>query len=163
MKQKGFTLIELTVTLAIGSIITIGALMVFQQMVVGTGRTNNQVEADTWANTAALQLKKDLQMAQDTNLTTSPQSFVSLTWTDYTLFASENATDHYADYWLSNGVLYRDYDEVTSIVGRNVVYLGLSQVEQLVKVVITTTGSDSPVRSETLDFNVRLRTLEVDE
>ena len=64
MRQKGFTLIELMVTLAVSSVIIVGALAATHQVVLGTSRTNSQVVTLTDVHQAALRLKKDLEMAQ---------------------------------------------------------------------------------------------------
>jgi len=157
MKQAGFTLIELLVTLAIGSVILVGASVSLQQIVWGTGRNNSQVVALTNVNQAALAIKKDLMMTQSTNLTGEvPQSSVTLSWTDYTIF-SENSSSHNCQYTLSGTVLQRTYDGVMSIVGRHITDLGFTQNGRVINVTITATGPSVPQRSATVEFSGFIR------
>jgi len=90
MRQKGFTLIELLVALAVGGLVIMSAVGVIYQVVWGTSRTNSQVVALTDVHQAALRLKKDIVMAQTTDLIDGyPQDSAVLSWTDYTSFDPE--------------------------------------------------------------------------
>ncbi len=163
MRQKGFTLVELLVVLAVGSVILVGALLTIHQVILSTGRTNSQVVALTEVNRAALRIKKDLMMTQNSNLDAVPQSSVSLSWIDYTNFGSENATSfHSSGYDLSGTHLVRTYDSKESIVGRNITSVNFTQDGRVVNVVITATGSSVPQRSETLEFSSYLRAAEIE-
>ncbi len=161
MKQKGFTLIELLVALAVGGLVVMSAVDVIYQVMWGTSRTNSQVVALTDVHYAALRLKKDIVMAQTTDLTDGvPQDSATLSWTDYTSFDPEENKDHSSAYnLLSDGVLQRTYDGTTSIVGRNITYVNFTQDGRVINVVITATKGDVTPRSETLEFSVYLRTL----
>lgn len=165
MKQAGFTLVELLVTLAIGSVILVGASMSFYQIVWGTGRNNSQAVALTNVNQAALSIKKDLMMTQNTNLTDGnpvPQSSVTLSWTDYTGFSSENSSSHNCQYTLSGTELRRTYDGVVSIVARHITDLGFTQDGRVINVTITATGPSVPQRSATVEFSGFIRSEEID-
>ena len=159
MRQKGFTLIELLVALAVGGLVIVGALGAIHQVVWGTSRTNSQVVALTDVHQAALQLKKDLLMAQATDLADGvPQDSATLSWTDYTSFEEEENKDHSSAYnLLSDGVLQRTYDGTMSIVGRNITSLDFTRDGRVINVVITATEGDVTPRSETLEFSVYLR------
>ncbi len=161
MRQKGFTLIELLVALAVGGLVIVSAVAVIYQVMWGTSRTNSQVVALTDVHYAALRLKKDLVMAQTTDLTDGvPQDSATLSWTDYTSFDPEENKDHSSAYnLLSDGVLQRTYDGTTSIVGRNITSVNFTQDGRVINVVITATKGDVTPRSETLEFSVYLRTL----
>ena len=162
MKQKGFTLVEVLVVLAVGSVILMGVLLTFYQVVWGTGRSNSQVVALTDINNAALSIKKDLMMTQDTDLTDNvPQSSVVLSWIDYTGFDSENLTSHSSSYTLSGTELLRTYDGTVSIAGRNITSIDFTQNGRAITVVITATGSEVPQRSETLKFSAYIRAEEM--
>jgi len=161
MRQKGFTLIEVLVVLAVGSVILVGIVLSIHQVVWGTGRTNSQVVALTNVNYAALFIRKDIQMSQNTDLTDGvPRSSVGLTWTDYTGFEPEDERNHICTYALSdNGTeLLRTYDGTVSIVGRYITSLGFTQNGRVVNVVITATGTGFLQRSKTLEFSVYMRT-----
>ncbi len=162
MRQKGFTLVELLVALAVGSVLLTGALLSIQQIVLGTIRSRSQVTALTDVNQAALAIKKDLMMTQNTNLIDGnpvPQSSVILSWIDYSGFASANSTSHSSSYTLSstNLTLTRTYDGVTSIVGRYITSVGFTQNGRVISVVITATGSGVQQRSDTLKFSAYTR------
>ena len=157
MRQKGFTLIELLVALAVGIVLLTSALLGFQQVVVGTGRSNSQVIALNDVNRAALAIRKDLMMTQNTDLTDVSQSSVWLGWTDYTSFETGNLT-HSSSYTLSGTELQRTYDGTVSIAGRNITSVGFTKNGRVIDVVITAAGSSDPQRSETLKFSVLIRT-----
>ncbi len=162
MKQKGFTLIELLVALAVGGLVIVSAVGVIYQVMWGTSRTNSQVVALTDVHYAALQLKKDIVMAQTTDLTDGvPWDSATLSWTDYTSFDPEENKDHTSAYnLLSDGVLQRTYDGTPSIVGRNITSINFTlDGNRVINVVITATEGDFTPRSETLEFSVYLRTL----
>ena len=160
MRQKGFTLIEVLVVLAVGSVILVGIVLSIHQVVWGTGRTNSQVVALTNVNYAALFIRKDIQMSQNTDLTDGVSSSVRLSWTDYTGFEPEDERNHICTYALSdNGTeLLRTYDGTVSIVGRYITSLGFTQNGRVVNVVITATGTGFLQRSKTLEFSVYMRT-----
>ena len=158
MRQKGFTLIEVLVVLAVGSVILVGVVLAIHQVVWGTGRTNSQVVALTNVNYAALFIRKDIQMSQNTDLTDGVSSSVRLSWIDYTSFGSEDETSsHSSSYALSGTNLLRTYDGKESIVGRNITYLGFTQDDRVINVVITATGTGFLQRSKTLEFSVYMR------
>ncbi len=165
MRQKGFTLIELLVAMAISSILLSGILLSIYQIMWGTVRINSQVVALTDVNQAALAIKKDLQMTQSSNLSSTPQSSANLTWIDYTGWgAADNQTTHtssYAfSYALSDTQLRRTYDGTESIAGRNITFLKFTKNGRVINVVITATSTGFLPRSETLEFSVYMRTEE---
>ena len=164
MKQKGFTLIELLVALAVGGLVIMSAVAVIYQVMWGTSRTNSQVVALTDVHQAALRLKKDLVMAQTTDLADEvPQDSAVLSWTDYTSFDPDENKDHSSAYnLLSDGVLQRTYDGTTSIVGRNITSVNFTLSGRVVNIVITATEGDFTPRSETLEFSVYLRALGIE-
>ena len=166
MKQKGFTLIEIVLALAVGGMVMAAVMAGIYQVVWGTARTNDQVAALTDVNFATLWIKKDLQMAQETNLTdgdSNPQSTVVLSWIDNTGWATENESFHSSNYSLSGTDLMRTYDGNTRVVGRYISDIGFTQSGRVINVSITATGPGSTKRDEPLLFNVltHMRTEEV--
>ena len=166
MRQKGFTLIEVLVAMAVGGILLTGLVLAMFQVSWNNIRTTDQIVALTDVDTVALRLKKDLQMAQSTDLTDGnpvPQSSVTLSWTDFTSWATVETRDHTASYALSDTELLRTYDfgkpsEVTSIIGRNITYIGFTRNGTAVKCVITAIGPGTSPREETIEFTVKMRT-----
>ena len=160
MNQKGFTLIEILAVMAIGGMLMSAGLLSIYQVVWGSARTNDQVAALTDANYAALWIKKDLQMARSTSLTDGdpvPQSSVTLEWTDYTSWATEENRDHASTYALSGTELLRTYDGTVSVVGRYITSIGFTQNDRVITCSITATGPGIPERAEMLGFSVITR------
>lgn len=170
MRQKGFTLLELLVVMAVGGLLLTGVVTSIFQVFTFTGRSNSQGIALTDLHLAALHIKKDLQMAQypgmdvGNSVVLSPQNpdNVTLTWFDYTTeFQSpEEQRDHFSTYSLSdNGTLERFYDsDNASIVGRHITYLRFTrQDEKVVNVVITAVGPGIQQREKTIEFSVHMR------
>ena len=156
MKQKGFTLIEIMAVMAVGGMIMTVALLSIYQVVWGSARSNDQVSALTDVNYAALWVKKDLQMAQYTNLAEEgvPQSPpVTLSWIDNTGWAGDNAT-HSANYILSGTELVRTYDGTPRVVGRYISDIWFTQEGRVITCSITATGSGILEREEPLGFSI---------
>ena len=159
-RQKGFTLLELLVALAISGVLLTIALSIFFELNLGTGRTSSQLTADLDVNRAAYAIQRDLTMTQTSNLTggdPTPQSSVLLSWIDYTGFESANQTYHSSSYSSNGTVLWRTYNGNPEIVGRNITYLGFTQDGRVINVVVTSKGMKTPERSQTLEFSVLLR------
>jgi len=164
MNQKGFTLVEFLVAMAVSAMVMTGIVVAINQVVWGTGRSNSHVVALADVNHATLSIKKDIQMAQDTDLTDGdpvPQSSVTLTWTDYTGFEEEGNKSHYTTYTLSGTELHRDYDGTVSIVGRHITSVGFIQNDRIVTANITATGPGVPQRFKPLKFSMQMRSEEI--
>jgi prepilin-type N-terminal cleavage/methylation domain-containing protein len=178
MKQKGYTVIELLLVVAVGGILIFGTVNAIFQVVVGTNRTNSQVVALSDVHHAALQIKEDLQMAQMTefafntpgdhwpldglSVTILPGIFtLKLSWTDYTSFDITGNQIHTSRYELWGSELHRTYDEdetpSVSIVGRNINSVDFTQHGRVIDVVISATKGDVNPKTETLEFSVYLR------
>ncbi len=168
MRQRGFTLLELLVALAVGSILLTGGLLTVNQLLTSTGRSNSQVVVLDEVHRAALRVKKDLQSCSDTTLTTGnltdlQSGNVIFSWTDQTGFAPEDDRMHSSTYSLSGTELVRTFDDATGILARHIEYLSFTEnvTEEngtYIDVVITATSSTFPPRSETLSFSVYKRT-----
>ncbi|MFQ6121812.1 MAG: PilW family protein [Dehalococcoidales bacterium] len=157
MNQKGFTLIEITVAMAVGAMLLAGILAAIYQVVWGSARTNDQVIALTDVNHATLWIKYDLQMAQETNLIDGdpiPQGSLSLRWVDNTGWAEEEERNHSANYTLSGTELLRNYDGTESIVGRHITSIGFTQSGKAVTCNITAAGPGITQRTEPFTFSV---------
>ncbi len=160
MREKGFTLVELLLALAVGSVILTGAVLSIYSILVNTDRGNGKVVALMDINRAALAIKNDLLMAQTTDLVDGvPKNSANLTWFDYTSsFGSAFQTEHSASYSLSGRQLRRTYDDSVSIVGRKVTDISFTQSGKSVTVVISTSSNTTLASGiETLNFSIHLR------
>jgi prepilin-type N-terminal cleavage/methylation domain-containing protein len=84
--QKGFTLVELMIAIAISSVITGGITMTIFQVIIGSARTNNHMIAVRQAQNAGYWVSHDGQMAQSINIGSDPLGGgfpLVLTWTDW--------------------------------------------------------------------------------
>ena len=166
MREKGFSLIELLLALAIGGVVLAGASLSIYSVLIPTVRGTGQVTALADVSGAALAIKNDLLMAQSTDLTDGvPANSVNVTWFNFTSsFGTSFMTDHFASYTLSGRQLQRTYDGNVSIVGRNVVSIRFTQVTDVtqgvksVTVVVASGNTTLAPGIETLTFNVHLRT-----
>lgn len=158
-KTKGFTLIELVLGLAVGTVILSGAVVSIYSILVVTGRGSHQAVSLTDINQATLAIRNDLLMAQTTDFVDGvPKSSANLTWVDYTTsFGSSTWTLHSSAYTLAGKQLKRTYDGAVSVVGRNVTSLSFIQSGASVSVAISTSNTTPPSGIQTLKFSVHLR------
>jgi len=162
MGQRGFTLLELLVGLAVGSVLLLAALLSINQILVSTGRSNSQVVVLDEVHRAALRIKKDIQAHTSANLTDLQYGPTTFSWIDQTGFVPpEDERDHNSIYSLSGTELVRTFDDTPGILGRHITSLSFTDNGTYVYVVITATSSTFPPRSETLSFRVYQRTWEV--
>lgn len=157
MNQKGYTLLELLVTVAISGVILTGVVMSISQIASGTVRSGSDMSTLTDVNFAVLIMKKDIIMAQTTDLNATPKSSATLDWVDYSSFQSEDWPHHTISYSLSGANLMRTYDGVTSIAGRNITSVSFSQVDRVISVVISATSSGAEQNTEILRFSAYIR------
>ena len=158
MKQKGFTLLEILVIVAIGAVLLTGALGAISQIINSTKSSGGQNQALTDVNRAALQLKKDIQAIQNSDLSEGvPQSSVVFSWTDFTL--SDNNT-HSGNYTLSGTQLLRGFNGESQIIGRHITDLSFTLSGRIIEVEITATSNTTPPVSKTLEFSAYMRSEE---
>jgi prepilin-type N-terminal cleavage/methylation domain-containing protein len=163
MKQSGFTLLEMMVILALGSIITMGALLTIHQVLTNTDRNNSQVVVLDDINRVILQIKKDIQSYQTANLTDLQSEPTSFAWVNQSGFETGDDKNHYAVYTLTGTVLSHESDNFTAILGRYIESLSFTENGDYVDVEITAISSNVPKRSETLTFSVLKRSEDVGE
>ena len=160
MNQKGFTLVELLVFVAVGGLVMVGVLGIIFQVLWNSSRGNERVEALNDVSYATEWIKRDIKMAQYVDLINgnpTPQSSVELWWIDYTSFATENQSTHSSTYTLSDTELLRTYDDTTMIIGRHITYLGFTRNDTVITCNITATGSRFKERLRNLVFDVNMR------
>ena len=111
MHQRGFTLLEILVSMAILSLITVPLVTAIRQMMVQTTTNNTSIRALVPMENAARWLSGDIRLAQDTDLaTSSSDSTLQLSWTDW---ADQSQYDDYSE----SGVVYKRYRVTYSLVG----------------------------------------------
>ena len=78
MKQRGFTLIEILVVMAVGGIILAGIVLSVQQVFLGTARSNSRVVALTDIDRVVLSIKKDPAAPHFTIVFVTPLCMIQL-------------------------------------------------------------------------------------
>ncbi len=156
MRQRGFTLIEVLVTLAVSSVLLTGAVLSIQQIMVTTSRNNSQVVVLDEVNRAALQFKKDLQSRDSANISADSHA-ITINWIDNASFAPGSPQAYTASYGLSGTNLLRTGDNTTTIVARRINNISFSQNGVYINVAITATSSSFPYKSETISFSIDRR------
>ena len=82
--QRGFTMIEVIMALAVTAIITGGITMTIFQVFDGNTRSSNHMIAVRQVQNAGYWISHDTQMAQSVALTAGPDGFpLTLTWADW--------------------------------------------------------------------------------
>jgi prepilin-type N-terminal cleavage/methylation domain-containing protein len=81
--QKGFTLVELLIALAITAVIAGSVTTAVFQVFTGNARTSNHMTAVRQVQEAGYWVSHDTQMAQSVNATMTSPAILQLTWTDW--------------------------------------------------------------------------------
>jgi len=94
--QKGFTLIEMLVVIALTGIIAAAATMAIHQVLTGTVLSNDQNTAINQVRNAGYWISRDALMAQSVNITGASDFPLTLRWTD------RDHNEHQVDYTLED-------------------------------------------------------------
>ncbi len=161
--QKGFTLVELLLAVAIlGLVVSVISISIIQ-IITGTERNNVKIIALADIEHAAAWLNQDLPMAQTTNLVFgNPTDLVAgdtltLSWTDY--YGGEAIT-HQRQYYVSSTRLMRDSDgQVANIAS----YISAAEFSidgsgRLITFTLTSSPESISERSETKTYRFYQRT-----
>ena len=100
--QRGVTLVELIIAVAITGIITGGITMTIFQVFGGNERTSNHMTAIRQVQNAGYWISHDTQMAQEVNDNPTAPEVLILTWTEW------DNTAHQVTYTLQGTELWRD-------------------------------------------------------
>ena len=154
--QRGFTLIEILVSMAIGGLLVPVVVAGIFQVTKGTDKINTDLVILQDIDGASAWINRDLSQALTTNLNESETlNTMRVDWVDLTGWAVEGAESHFAEYTLSGTDLLREYDGQTQIVARRVANIEFSRVGNFVTVAITSTLRDT---TESLSYFVTPRT-----
>jgi prepilin-type N-terminal cleavage/methylation domain-containing protein len=82
-RARGFTLVELVVALAVGSIIALAVITSITQVLNGSARSSNHMSAIRQVQNAGYWVSRDAAMAHSTNVTTVSPDFLVFTWTGW--------------------------------------------------------------------------------
>ena len=163
MNQKGFTLIELVVALAILGIVVVGIVTSIFQIMQGRAQIAGKSVALADIDNAAHWVTRDIVMGQSTDLEDGalPTGNMTMTWEDLTSWAQEEESiSHSANYIYSGTQLLREYDSAnnTTIVGRHLTDVGFSINGTMVTVTLTSSPDGVRASTVTRRYLIRMRT-----
>ncbi len=167
--QRGFTLIELIIAIAITGLITSGVTMTIFQVISGNARSSNHMIAVRQVQEAGYWLSRDAQMAQSISTGDDPPGTgfpLTLIWTEYGVDGDEHQVVYTL---LADNKLKREHytnrfadpdPDATAIVAQFVDSSGTScqlTGDVLVLTVTATVGTGSQQASETRTYEVTPR------
>jgi prepilin-type N-terminal cleavage/methylation domain-containing protein len=103
MNQKGMTLIELLIALAIASSVVAGAALAIFQLITTPERNSNYMTAFTQVQNAGFSISRDAVQAR--NVTVDGSSFLTLDWKDWddntheAVYTLKDASDELKELW----------------------------------------------------------------
>jgi len=158
--QRGFTLLELLVVIALTGIIGAAAAMSIHQVFTGTALSNDQNTAVNQVRSAAYWIIRDGQMAKTVNDNPEVPKFLELTWASWDGSESYNVTYELLDSPDGLKVLQRNYDGQQMLIAQYIKPEGAGtdchwdEVEKVLSVNITAEVGD---KTETRTFQVKAR------
>lgn len=136
--QKGTTLLELTVSMAIVGVIVLGVVGLIYHELKSTATARASVTVGHEIRNAARWISQDGMMAEGSNLIegAQPVDQLNLAWIERYDF---NNIPHSCSYYLSGTELRRDYDGTVTTVARHISGIDFSQAGNLLTVTISCT------------------------
>ena len=111
MRQRGFTLLEILVSMAVIGLLAVPMVGAIGQTIFRTDENNTRIRALVSMENAGRRLAADVRIAQDTDLATSTSdTTLALSWTDW---ADASQYDEYS----ASGVVYKRYRVTYSLNG----------------------------------------------
>ena len=167
-KQKGFTLVEMVIGLAIIGIVGAAAATGITQVFSGSTLSNNRMTAINNVRNAGDWISQDARMAQNSVILDVPGVLMRITWEYYPPPSGEPPVTYSVDYTLSGTNLQRSYQSIkagpppeivnkTVMVAQNItVTAGPSFVGNKLTITLTATVGSA---SETRTFDIGMRNL----
>ncbi len=137
-RQKGMTLLELLVAMAIAAMVISGAVALIFQEYSGTAMAKTSVTVAHEIANAARWISQDGMMADSTDLVegAQPANNLTLTWIERHDFAN---IPHSSSYYLEGTELRRNYDGSVTTVARHISKVAFSQTGRLLTMSISCT------------------------
>ncbi len=163
MSQRGFTLLELVVTVAIGSVILLAITSSLYQIEMGKWQIAGKSIAMTDIDNAAHWLIRDIAMAQQVTgpIDPAPSSEnMVLVCNDYTAWATdEGSVLHSVSYNHTGTKLLRDYDGEVTTVGKYLTTVDFSISGMMMTVTLTASPTGKTRDRVTKRYIICMRSL----
>lgn len=162
MNQKGFTLLEVLVTLVVGTVILFGVVGAIFMVMRGVPEIREEAVVLADIERAAHWLNRDVPMGRDIDLVDAapPVAQMTITWLDYTKAADlEESVSHSVSYTWSPGTgeLERNYDGLITIVGTRLTNVGFSLNDRSVTVTLTSSINEESGATVTRAYKILMR------
>ena len=160
MNQKGFTLLEVIVTLVVGTVILLGVVGAIFMVMRGVPEIRKEAVVLADIESAAHWLNRDVAMGRESNLVNNadPVTQMTITWNDYTKEADlEGSFSHSVSYTYSGSELQRNYDGVVTVVGSHLTNVGFSLNDRLVTVTLTSSIDEESGATVTRAYTILMR------
>ncbi len=181
--QKGFTLLEILLVLAVSGVLVSGILTAIFQTTRVTAQTTTQIAAYEDIRQAAFRIAKDIRMASTSNLTDGAPAVNALTL-DWTIWYDSGGNlvqfgeYHRVKYALSAKRLERSYGKYLpalepslpildnsftwqsqehKLVGYHVTDVQFSRQAQIIQLTVTSSPEDRPETSEQMTYHMYLQ------
>ncbi|MFC1992589.1 prepilin-type N-terminal cleavage/methylation domain-containing protein [Chloroflexota bacterium] len=134
--QKGLTLLELLLSMAVGAMITVGIVALISHEFKSTGTARTYVSAAHEISIAASKISQDVMMTESTDLVNGANSIdqVTLSWIENLEFSD---IPHSCQYYLDGTQLIRAYDGNLSTVAKDISNVTFLQNDRVMTVSIT--------------------------
>jgi len=152
--QKGFTLVELTVVIALAGIIGAAIIMSTHHVIRGTTLSNDRNTAVNQVSNACHWISRDVQMAQTVDDNPGGATLLELTWVEWA------GTPRTVDYVLQVGELWRHYGGQQTLIAQYIRPKGAGtdcQWDDLEKVLNVNITAEVSGKTEVRTFQVKPR------
>jgi prepilin-type N-terminal cleavage/methylation domain-containing protein len=161
MNQRGFTLVEFLVAMAVSTLVITAVAPIIFQLFQGTSTSSGKAVALRDIDVAAHWLTRDLGQALTTDLIdlAPPVSTVTLTWNDLTTYAvAAESVSHSVTYTQVGTQLQRNYDGEVILIADYLANVEFSIDGRLITISITSAPDVvTPDVAETKIYTVYLR------
>jgi prepilin-type N-terminal cleavage/methylation domain-containing protein len=157
--QKGFTLLELLVVLAIEAVLLVVIVGVLSQTAQITMSTNPKIAALEDIQRVAGSIQSSIRMSGNytTPVDGASSNALTLGWDTYDANGVPLPTHSYIYYTLSGGRLQRVYTTQTTYAGKYISNINFSRTVNILKVVITSSPEGKAETAKQMTYQFYLR------